>query len=308
MAPRRSPDIFLNYRTRDEHGTASHIAHALDAAFGTDAVFWAGDSIPAGDNWPESLLAAVRGCSVLLAVIGKNWLDVVGTGPDWTRREIAEALAHKIVVIPILVDDTRSLQRSELPPDIRGLADLQYIRVRNREHKDDLAKLIRKITRRVPGLATKTRRRRTLIGLPVALIALVIAALIVVNHAWPDSRSSDGQVRISATSPALTPSGSHPWISIQPRTGGPANVLQIDGVGFPVRASRAEQGQRIEVWIDATFVVDAFTDDVGDFQATFDPVRQAGRAGRLSVGDHIIHSSCNGNPTFTVYGHYLVRP
>ena len=65
-------------------------------------------SIPVGADFVEVLLGRLRTCSMLLVVIGPHWLtltDQVGqrlidSPADWVHREIREALAHGLRVLP----------------------------------------------------------------------------------------------------------------------------------------------------------------------------------------------------------------
>ena len=76
--------------------------------FGDDRVFLDCRSIPAGADFAEELLGRLHECSVLLVVIGPRWLTLINElgqrrledPRDWIRREIAEAFARGLRVIP----------------------------------------------------------------------------------------------------------------------------------------------------------------------------------------------------------------
>lgn len=154
------PDIFINYRNGDEEGTATLIERELSRRFGSDQVFRASKSISPGENYIAELLTNVRRSRVLLAVIGSRWLTVVDEQgrkrledeADWVRREILEAFKQGVLVFPVLVGRTQPLLPSDLPPELAGLAELQYRRLdlRNDERDlralgDELAKLVRSL-------------------------------------------------------------------------------------------------------------------------------------------------------------------
>ncbi|MEU6173984.1 toll/interleukin-1 receptor domain-containing protein [Streptantibioticus parmotrematis] len=155
------PDVFVNYRTGDEEATATLIERELSRRFGSERIFRASKSIPAGEPFPRELLTAVRRSSVLLAVIGQRWLEVgdVDGRPalkdpkDWIRKEILEAFASGAKVVPILVGKTSRLSRAALPPALRHLADCQYRRLDHRNAEADLSRLGDELAELVPALA-----------------------------------------------------------------------------------------------------------------------------------------------------------
>ncbi|MGH3720047.1 MAG: toll/interleukin-1 receptor domain-containing protein [Pseudonocardiaceae bacterium] len=154
-------DIFINYRNGDEEGTAMAIQRELSRRFGSDQVFFASKSIEPGANYISDLLTAVRNSMVLLAVIGSRWLTAVDKQGrkcledenDWVRREILEAFEHGVVVIPVLVGHLQPrLDRSDLPPELAGLAELHAPRLDTHSSERDLRELGDKIAKLVPSL------------------------------------------------------------------------------------------------------------------------------------------------------------
>jgi hypothetical protein len=92
--------VFINYRGVDSRSYGALLFTELSRHFGADLVFLDSESIPAGADFAEELLSRVRGCRVLLAVIGPRWLTSAGADgrriddpADWVRRELADALA-----------------------------------------------------------------------------------------------------------------------------------------------------------------------------------------------------------------------
>jgi TIR domain len=156
--------IFINYRGEDSETAAVLIDRELAARFGSDRVFLDSWSIPAGVDFVEELLGRLRACSVLLVVIGPRWLTVTdGSGQrrlddpaDWVRREIAEALACGLRVIPVLIDNVTLPVEADLPEDIAGLSRRQYLSLRRRYASIDLAFLAKQITEADPELAKVT--------------------------------------------------------------------------------------------------------------------------------------------------------
>lgn len=155
------PAIFINYRTGDEEATATLIEQDLSRRFGSNQVFRSSKSIHPGDDFSQEILAAIRHSHVLLAVIGPGWLTAPdGRGGraldqenDWVRREIREAFACHVRIIPVLVGRrTDALNAAALPPPLRLLANCQYIRFSHRNADADLNHLATKLTSLIPSL------------------------------------------------------------------------------------------------------------------------------------------------------------
>jgi hypothetical protein len=149
-----SPSIFISYRHDD---TAAGHAGRLHADFvrhyGSDRVFM-DVKIPPGADFVETLKTTVGSCSVLLAVIGRNWLTLTdaATGKrrldnpkDWVRIEIATALARNIWVIPILAHEGKMPGAEALPNNLKPLARRNAYEIRASHWDDDIAKLIKSI-------------------------------------------------------------------------------------------------------------------------------------------------------------------
>ncbi|MFF2819011.1 toll/interleukin-1 receptor domain-containing protein [Kitasatospora cineracea] len=157
--------VFVNYRTGDGDEVAALLEHELSARFGSEQVFRASKSIPAGTRFPQALITAVRRSHVLLAVIGNRWFDPRTPGgrpaledrDDWVRREILEAFESGALVIPVLVGSAK-IDRKLLPEELSVLADCQSRRLSMRDSHTDLDRIGDDLARLVPVLArTDTR-------------------------------------------------------------------------------------------------------------------------------------------------------
>jgi hypothetical protein len=159
--------VFINYRGADSQAAAALIDHELAARFGGDQVFRDSRSIPAGVDFVEELLGRLRTCSVLLVVIGPRWLTLtdeagerlIDDPRDWVRREIVEAFAHGLRVIPVLTDEVALPREAELPNDIARLSRCQYVSLRHRYSAADLNYLTERITEVDQELAKAAARR-----------------------------------------------------------------------------------------------------------------------------------------------------
>ncbi|WP_203983306.1 toll/interleukin-1 receptor domain-containing protein [Sphaerisporangium rufum] len=151
--------MFVNYRTGDGEKTAAVIDRELSHRFGEDKVFRASKSIKPGSPYPAELLANVRNCSALVAVIGPDWAGApaLRNENDWVRREIVEALAYGIPVIPVLDGRrTERLRSSELPPELGWLADYQSIRLDLQDAESGLTRIAKALVELVPTLRDHT--------------------------------------------------------------------------------------------------------------------------------------------------------
>jgi hypothetical protein len=148
QAPR---SVFISYRRTDSGDVTGRIADRLVEHFGHDAVFKDVDSVPLGRDFRKHIVAAVRRCDVLLAVIGSTWLSVEDdegrrrlTQPnDFVRIEIESALVRDIPVVPVLVDEAPLPTAETLPKSLRDLAYRQAARVRpDPDFHTDVSRLI----------------------------------------------------------------------------------------------------------------------------------------------------------------------
>ena len=123
--------IFISYRRQDAEGQAGRLFDDLKTQFGEDAVFMDVAGIEAGRDFRRAIDEHVASCGVLLAVIGKGWLDArdeedrrrLDDPMDFVRLETASALQRDIPVIPVLVQGARMPRAEQLPQD---LADFAY--------------------------------------------------------------------------------------------------------------------------------------------------------------------------------------
>jgi hypothetical protein len=188
--------IFINYRGADSHAAAELLDRDLAAAFGRGQVFLDCYSIPVGADYARELLDRVRGCGVLLVVIGPRWLTIttdagarrIDDPGDWIHREIAEALDAGVRVVPVLLDDARLPLEHELPRALGALSRCQAVIVRHRHTESDVNDLIFRLRRAEPALrkmrgpeATRRRRLRRgawTAGLLTAVTATVVAVVV----------------------------------------------------------------------------------------------------------------------------------
>lgn len=142
--------IFISYRRDDSAGHAGRLFDRLVARFGKRAVFMDVEGIEAGVDFVETIEKAVGGCDVLLAVIGRGWLDSrdsqgkrrLDDDQDFIRLETSAALARNVRVIPVLVEGARMPRAADLPENLRPITRRQAVELRDSRWEDDIQALI----------------------------------------------------------------------------------------------------------------------------------------------------------------------
>jgi eukaryotic-like serine/threonine-protein kinase len=158
--------VFISYRREDSPSYGTLLYVELSRLFGQELVFLDIESLQAGADYVEQLLARVRCCRVLLAVIGPRWLTATGADgrrriedpDDWVRRELAEAFAAGVRVIPVLIDGADMPIEADLPADIAALGRCQARRLRHHDAISDLDRIRTDLVSVHPDLAAAVRR------------------------------------------------------------------------------------------------------------------------------------------------------
>ena len=143
--------IFINYRRGDDPGNSGRLFDHLQKAFQPEQLFMDVDSIAPGLDFVQVLGEQVANCDVLLAVIGKGWIEARDTTgarrldypEDFVRIEIASALNQGKRVIPVLMGDTPMPRADELPEAIRPLARRHAVRLTHERFRTDAQSLVK---------------------------------------------------------------------------------------------------------------------------------------------------------------------
>lgn len=189
-------DVFLSYRRSDSSDIVGRIFDHLKARFGEERLFKDVDSIPLGEDFRTTISQSAAQCKVLLVVIGDDWLDApddnggrrIDNPNDSVHLEIATALKHGVIVIPILVKNTAMPKATELPPALQELAYRNSISVRaDPDFQTDLNRLsshiashLKAVSRRKLSVYRLTRAKVVVFGL--AFIVACIAAFIIMKQ------------------------------------------------------------------------------------------------------------------------------
>ncbi|MEU5087708.1 TIR domain-containing protein [Streptomyces sp. NPDC021356] len=158
-------EVFINYRTGDGEKTAALLDQELSRRFGPQHIFRASKSIAPGEAYPEKLLAALRGSALLLAVVGPDWTNFrtrLNDPEDWVRREIEEAFACEVPVVPILDGrKTNRLNKAHLPSELARLADLQSVPFDTHDTAAGVGRIGDLVAETVPGLRDLSKDEAT---------------------------------------------------------------------------------------------------------------------------------------------------
>jgi hypothetical protein len=202
--------IFISYRREDSAGHAGRLFDRLRAHFGREMVFMDVEGIEAGVDFVETIEQAVGGCDVLLAVIGRGWLDCrdsqgnrrLDDPQDFIRLETAAALARKVRVIPVLVEGARLPEAESLPTELRALVRRQAVELRDSRWEDDVQALVGVLQRLLKHRGAPRNKdddgRHDLVAWAWAggAAALLLGIALIGYQWWPDGRDS-------ATQPAI---------------------------------------------------------------------------------------------------------
>ena len=143
--------IFINYRRSDSEGEAGRLFDDLSSRFTPGSVFMDVAGIEPGRDFRKAIDLSVATCSVLLAIVGQEWLDLrdsrggrrLDDANDFFRIELASALRRDIPVVPVLVRGAKMLLAEQLPGDLQELAYRNAVELTHARWKSDVQVLVR---------------------------------------------------------------------------------------------------------------------------------------------------------------------
>lgn len=164
--------IFISYRRRETIDVTGRISDWLGTRFGMEAVFRDVTSIPFGEPFRDYIKNALKECSMLLVIMGSEWLNLRGEAglrrldedDDPVRLEIEVAISHGLPILPVLVQEARMPRTNQLPSSISMLAGINGIQVASGrdfpKHMQDLIEAIECLLKR-PRKAYHDANERT---------------------------------------------------------------------------------------------------------------------------------------------------
>jgi hypothetical protein len=123
------------------------------------------DGVRLGVDFVKHQTEEVGRSSVLLAVIGRNWIDFpdesgarrLDNPEDFVRIEIRAALQRDIPVIPILINGARVPRSDRLPADVAPLAFRNGLDLRHASFHLDLGRLVDELKPAAPDAPSPPR-------------------------------------------------------------------------------------------------------------------------------------------------------
>ena len=160
-----SSRIFISYRREDSSGHVLALLPSLRSHFGADRIFKDTDNIPPGADFLKFIKSELESCSVLLAIIGREWLTIqdprlqrrrLDNPDDFLRVEVATALKNeRIRVIPILIERAPMPAAQDLPSDLSELAFRNAVELSDGRWESDVRLLIEAIEHAVAESVAK---------------------------------------------------------------------------------------------------------------------------------------------------------
>src|SRR5580704_395728 len=159
--------IFINYRRGDDPGNTGRLFDRLQDIFPPEQLFLDVDNIAPGLDFVHVLNERVAECDILIAVIGKGWIDARDAGgkrrledpDDFVRIEIESALNQEKRVIPVLVGEAQMPRPEDLPPPLRSLARRHAVRLTHERFRSDTQGLVKALQQVLEEIDEQQRRQ-----------------------------------------------------------------------------------------------------------------------------------------------------
>jgi len=158
--------IFISYRRQDA-SIVGRLYQALAERFGADRVFVDTGDIAPGVDRRQGIVSSLDSSSVVVAVIGPDWLSGGGTSrglddpTDQVWMELMPAFGLEKRVIPLLVDGAQMPSEAELPEALKPLARRNALEISSKASDSDVDRVIRAIGRAIEAASTEETVRRT---------------------------------------------------------------------------------------------------------------------------------------------------
>jgi pterin-4a-carbinolamine dehydratase len=145
-----SPSVFINYRRSDSSQAVLALYFQLRLRFGSSRIYMDVNGVNPGEEWPERIRRALDKATIVLAVIGPQWLTTsdeygrrrIDAEEDWVRLELKIAVEKQKLIIPLLVGGVeKMLPKDALPSSISKIAERQAFELRDHQWDTDIGSL-----------------------------------------------------------------------------------------------------------------------------------------------------------------------
>jgi hypothetical protein len=134
--------VFISHRPADGAGVAIALAEELDGLFGDGQIVRIGAHRACEERWRDALAGTLDGPPILLAVVSPGPASGVDGPEDWALQEqLAAALAHGGLILPLLTDWRSARADAALPAPFERLSRLPRLPLRQAEWTGDVARL-----------------------------------------------------------------------------------------------------------------------------------------------------------------------
>ncbi len=169
--------IVLSYRRDDAPGHAGRIFDRLRGRFGERSVFADATDIRSDLDPVVQIERAMRGCDVLVVIVGPRWSSPADDGDADPRRLIAlgidAAVARDVPIVPVLVDRA-GVPSADGTPGAAALARRRPLEVSDDHFETDVAHLI-DLVKQYLDAAEGSRPDPTGVGAPATRRGIEIA-------------------------------------------------------------------------------------------------------------------------------------
>ena len=191
MSVSHAPTIFISYRRADASSPAGRLCDWLKRQFGSKRVFLDTD-INYGDNFAEVLEARLAEASVLIVVIGPDWLNCrnehgrrLDQPDDYVRMEVETGLRRGIRLIPVLVGGAQMPAEDELPDALKPLHLKNAARIDDHSFRPHFDALVDQLVGpRDPRQLERDRLMRLVRGLGAGALLSGLIAVLIVMAVW----------------------------------------------------------------------------------------------------------------------------
>lgn len=305
------PCIFISYRHDDSGGYAQSIYDRLVKRYGKEVVFRDLEGILPGKDFTQVLREKGGTSNAMVAIIGRQWLTITGkdgkprlSNPtDWVRAEVAGAIQHGAVVIPVLVGGAAMPQPGDLIDcdDLKPFSNCNAVTIHDELFDRSMDRLIVALDAALAGVERrrlgarlsqlKTRRWALAAG---ALALLGISGVALMRLLQQDATPVEARLYASKTIPAslfhsvsMDLADGVSWFRVNGNnhSRSPRNIT----VSFTVNGGSVESGGPFD---------DIRTFPPGPFSADFNPrfklTTYVNPEGRLEIGSSVSVSDGNG--------------